>query len=277
MVIKIDYKNLITTVIAVVGLYLGWVQASQEFFGKSLTLEKIATIELGSKMVHPIRDVKLMVAESEVENPHINLFYLNNDGAKPVTPEDFVSEIEIGVEEGTKIISAAVYDDSKALMSLSIVANKIRLSKSLLNPKDSVAFKVLTSGNAPIFTTQARIVGIKAIRMVDEKLDRIPTRSPANKIIDVLVLGSLIFLSVRLTLSTRMPTRFSIMVMCALSCLSAYTIVMSFPYFTTTNHRFEKIILTILLTVIPVILAYIYVKTVEKNDSNSVSPEIKSN
>lgn len=262
MAIRLNYKSLLTTSIALIGLYFAWIPASQEFFGKSLTLENIVGIEIGTKLTDPIKDVKLVVAGEEIVVPTFTLFELKNDGAKPITPEDFVSEIEISTSNDTKIIRVVPYDSSEALISMSIVSNKIKMSKSLLNPNDSVLFKVLTSGKKPTFKVNARIVGVSEIKLVSNKFKVPPTKSTVFKFVDLFVIGSLIFLASIPMFRTSVPTPYYTKQLFFLSCICSSIAVFPFDHFSTFNVRIEKFALSLLLVVTCIGLSLIYSKKI---------------
>jgi len=144
-------------------------------------------------------DVRVSVGGSELQTAYLTVFELVNDGARPVSASEFESSIEITSKNKAEIVRASVTSTKPAdlLPSISIDAGTVKIKPMLLNPGDLVTFAVLSTKDEPMFTSRARIAGVKTVPIVDAQ----SKSTPPLQIVISLFVGLTCFVAANLVLS----------------------------------------------------------------------------
>lgn len=97
-----------------------------------------------------------------ISNLQLVVLALKNSGNRAITKSDFERDLRIDMGVGVSILSADVTKQSPPNLAAQVQAhhNHIVVSPLLLNPKDYVLVKLLTTGAVASAQANARIVGI---------------------------------------------------------------------------------------------------------------------
>lgn len=164
---KLDWKFFLTIVATIAGVvipvYLWQVDATSRTMEVKL---------LSSSALQPatnIQDLQIFLSGKRIESPFLSTFELTNTGSKAILSADFETPIEILPKDGVMVVSAQVTrtDPVNIPVKVSFDEHRVLIAPFLSNPKDTIAFSIITSGEQPIFEPRARIAGIKAISFED--------------------------------------------------------------------------------------------------------------
>ena len=146
-------------VIAAVWLYL--LQKNK----KSLSYNILASNELLTASEEIRGRIKILFDKKPVENVHLLVMQITNDGNLPILPSDFYEPIRISFGEGSKILSAETtnrFPDSFQ-QELNIEGNSLSIVPTLINSKDTLVIKFLLAQYSNGLKIGARIAGIGQI------------------------------------------------------------------------------------------------------------------
>lgn len=164
---KLDWKFFLTLFGTIAGVVVPVYLWQADFSSRSLGLKLLSTSAL--QPAADIQDLQIFLNGKKIESPYLSSFELINTGSKPVLSADFESPIEIFPTGGAKLISAQVTttDPENIPVKITFDDQHILIAPFLSNPKDNVAFSIITSGKPPNFEPRARIAGIKSITFED--------------------------------------------------------------------------------------------------------------
>ena len=112
------------------------------------------------------KDIKVFHNNANVDSVYITEIKIVNTGSIPILPTDYTERIGINFKEDNFVLSAEVTkvepDTINAVFD--IVDNTVLMNSMLLNPKDSINFRLLTKSSYDEFKIIGRIVGIKEIK-----------------------------------------------------------------------------------------------------------------
>ena len=192
---KLDWKYILMLVVAVAGvLVLPLWESYAEYQAHSLKLRRVSQTALKPAETHAMAGLTISVDGVELDAPYLSVVELVNDGSKAISATDFESPLEIRIgpnvfgmfgatfykrgnnftfdqisKIGPSIVRAVVSGTAPRDIEPSIVsdAQSVKLKPLLLNPKDTIAISIITSGGQPQFTPRARIAGISSVAVED--------------------------------------------------------------------------------------------------------------
>jgi len=144
--------------------YLFWLQRQR----KSLSYEVISSTNLLS-ISETIKDT-LEVRRNGVPIPglHLIVIRLTNTGNVPITTTDYETPITFSFKEAGIVLEAQITTtrpkNIKATMEFD--PTSVRLSPSLLNPKDSIELKILLTRFSGQVSVEGRIIGVSHIKEI---------------------------------------------------------------------------------------------------------------
>ncbi|VVP27462.1 hypothetical protein PS858_04138 [Pseudomonas fluorescens] len=193
---KLDWKFFVTLIATIAGVVIPVYLWQADFSSRSIGLRLLSTSAL--QPAANIQDLQIFLNGKKIESPYLSSFELINTGSKPVLSADFESPIEILPTGGAKLVSAQVTTTvpDNIPVKISFDDQRIAIAPILLNPKDTVSFSVITSGEQPFFEPRARIAGINSITLEDfpSKKDEYQTASLNLFLAFALLVPYLIFL-----------------------------------------------------------------------------------
>jgi hypothetical protein len=109
--------------------------------------------------------VKIFYEEHEVSEVALTILYFMNYGNTPIAQNDFESSIDLNFSTGCKVLSAEVVKTIPSTIkpTISIGENMVSISPLLINPRDIILFKILTSKLDHNLKIESRIKGISVI------------------------------------------------------------------------------------------------------------------
>lgn len=146
---------------------------------KSLSVKITSRVSLQPSEQSSVPGMEISIDGARLLNPYVISFEVMNDGGKPIPSADFESSIDFRLDSDTAFIRAKVTALEPKDLDAELVAErkKISLKPLLLNPKESVAITAITSGEAPVVSTKARIIGVPSVVLADgTKLKRTITK-----------------------------------------------------------------------------------------------------
>lgn len=133
---KLDWKFVLTLLITVAGVASpAWLwQADQS--SKSLSIKLATRISIQPKAQDFISGIKMPVDGSQLENPHLVVFEIRNDGSRPIPAADFESPVRIHVVSETSLVRASVTGEAPKDIEATLVSERqdMSLKPTLLNP-----------------------------------------------------------------------------------------------------------------------------------------------
>lgn len=171
MLKKLDWKFLLSITVAIAGLFIPWWLTKLDNGEKSLTVQILSqsSLQLSAKELVP--GLEITIEGAPVKDPYFSVIKLANEGDKAITTKDFENPLEISISPSSgSIVRARVTTKSPDDIQANIDASDkqtIRIAPTLLNPKDSITFSILTSGGKPSFSARARIIGISKVPVSD--------------------------------------------------------------------------------------------------------------
>lgn len=191
-----NWKSFVLIILAIAGIAVPVWLFNTDLSSKSLSLKLITRVSLQPEEQRFIPGMEISIDGSRLENPHIVVFEVRNDGRKPISSTDFESPLDIRLESKTSFVYSRVTGKIPKDIEANISSERqqISLKPTLLNPKDTITITAITSGAPPIFGSKARIVGISAVSLVDS------TNEKTSKATLVLLLSSSVLLLVAFAL-----------------------------------------------------------------------------
>jgi hypothetical protein len=164
---KLDWKFFLTIVATIAGVVI-----PVYLWQTDATSRTIEVKLLSSSALQPatnIQDLQIFLNGKKIESPFLSSFELTNTGSKSILSADFETPIEILPKKGVTVVSAQVTrtDPVDIPVKISFDEHRVFIAPFLSNPKDTIAFSIITSGEQPVFESRARIAGIKAIAFED--------------------------------------------------------------------------------------------------------------
>ncbi len=168
-----DWKYFLTFFITVVGIAVSiWIWQAES--SKSLSIKLITRVSLQPKEQESLPEIEISVDGSRLENPHLVVFEVTNDGSKPILATDFESPLDIRLESKTTFVRSRVTGTIPQDIEATILSERqlISLKPTLLNSKDTITITAITSGAPPIFVYKARVVGISHVSLEDSTIEK---------------------------------------------------------------------------------------------------------
>lgn len=166
---KFDWKFGLTLLIAFAGVAVPvWLwQADQT--SKSLSVRMTTRISLQPKEQDSLVGIEISADGSRLEQPHLVVFEIRNNGNKPIPAADFESPVRIHLISETSIARASISSKSPKDIEATLATERqsISLKPTLFNPGDSTSITAITSGVPPLFEASARIIGITNVSLED--------------------------------------------------------------------------------------------------------------
>ncbi len=175
-----DWKFIATIVAAIAGLAVPVVLWQSELAAHSLTVRLLSTTAL--QPAANIQNLQISLDGQNIDSPYLSSLELINSGSKAVVTADFESPIKIAVNGGAKLVSvqATTTVPKNIPVKLSITPTGAEIAPFLSNPKDIVAFSIITSGGKPSFEARSRIAGISEIGFEDSSTKSIRYWKPLS-------------------------------------------------------------------------------------------------
>lgn len=164
---KLDWKFFLTIVATIAGLVIPVYLWQADATSRTMEVKLLSSSAL--QPATNIQDLQIFLNGKKIESPFLSSFELTNTGSKAILSADFETPIEILPKEGVTVVSAQVTrtDPVNIPVKISFDEHRVFIAPFLSNPKDTIAFSVITSGEQPNFEPRARIAGIKAITFED--------------------------------------------------------------------------------------------------------------
>jgi hypothetical protein len=123
-----------------------------------------------------IQELQIFLNGKKLESPYLSSFELVNTGSKSILSSDFETPIELIAKAGLKVVSAQITSTNPKSIPVKITfdAQRAAIAPFLSNPKDTVTFSIITSGDRPTFEHQARIAGVKEVAFEDSSTGALP-------------------------------------------------------------------------------------------------------
>ncbi|MCX5870196.1 MAG: hypothetical protein NTY00_06115 [Deltaproteobacteria bacterium] len=169
-----DWKFFLTLFIALAGIAIPVWLWQADLSSKSLSVKLNTRVSLQPKEQESLPGIEISVDGSRLENPHLVVFEVTNDGSKPILATDFESPLDIRLESKTSFVRSQVTGTIPKDIEATILSERQRISlkPTLLNPKDTIAITAITSGASPIFVYNARVVGISHVSLEDSTIEK---------------------------------------------------------------------------------------------------------
>jgi hypothetical protein len=96
---------------------------------------------------------------------------VRNSGTLPIQPSDYEKPISFSMGQNSQILSVDTIEADPPELTVKVIFKNERLflEEKLLNSKDSITFKILVKDAEDHIYPDARIIGVKRIRSVDQK------------------------------------------------------------------------------------------------------------
>jgi len=164
-----DWKFILifaVTVAGVVGPFWLW-RVDQS--GLSVSIQLVSQVPLHPAEKDAVPGLQIVIDGVPLIDPYFSVVQIKNSGDKPIPTADFESPIEIHSSTATTIAGTRITGKSPDDIDAEITWDKqsVRLKPTLLTPRDSITFSIITSGGRPSFSTRARIVGVKSVDIID--------------------------------------------------------------------------------------------------------------
>jgi hypothetical protein len=111
-------------------------------------------------------EIKVFHNNINIDSIYITEIKVINSGRAPILPADYIEKVGLFFNENNLIISAELTkaDPETINVSFEIEGNKVLMNSVLLNPKDSINFRLLTKLSQNEFKITGRVVGIREIK-----------------------------------------------------------------------------------------------------------------
>ena len=119
----------------------------------------------------PSNQIQILFDGKPVQNVDLLEVLLKNTGSSAILPVDFIKPIEISLGKDTEILSTAVVHEYPSGLNARLATSDraITIEPLLLNPKDTLIVRILTTGQKPSAEVVARVVGIATISMLKSR------------------------------------------------------------------------------------------------------------
>lgn len=166
---KKNWRFLLTIMVAFIGAVIPVWLAKQGQSGPSLLILLQSQTSLELFNMEELSDLEISIRGLPIKKPFLTIFELKNNSETPIMRKDFEAPIEIHAGPIAKIVRANITRKLPNDLEIDLAWDNqaVRIKPMLLNPKDSIAFSILTSGGQPSFSSKARIVGISSIPIVE--------------------------------------------------------------------------------------------------------------
>ena len=112
--------------------------------------------------------IQITYEETPVQNVHLLILRIRNDGSTPITPDDFVEPLHFSFRDDLKILSTEVAETVPDSLRPKVItdASGFTISPLLLNGGDTVILKLLFAypGGVLGLRIHTRIVGVSQIK-----------------------------------------------------------------------------------------------------------------
>lgn len=165
---RLDWKFVLTSLLAVVGVLVPVYLWNADFTAQSLTVRLVSSSALELPADSKIHDLQILVNGSKIESPHIYSLSLVNSGSKPIPSASFETPLEVRTQNDAKLITAQITGTEPADIPAKILIedNKLRILPFLSNPRDQINVTLVSSGPLDL-VAQARIAGVRDILFED--------------------------------------------------------------------------------------------------------------
>ncbi|WP_058544986.1 hypothetical protein [Pseudomonas fluorescens] len=165
------YASMIATVASIVIPVYVW---QSDLSAHSLELKLRSTTAL--QPASDIQELQIFLNGEKLESPYLSSFELVNTGSKSILSSDFETPIQLTATTGLKVVSAQITSTNPRSIPVKITFDEQRavIAPFLSNPKDTVTFSIITSGDWPRFEHQARIAGVKEVTFQDSSNGALP-------------------------------------------------------------------------------------------------------
>jgi hypothetical protein len=135
---------------------------------KSLAYSIVSITRLLSVKTEIKKDLQMFYKGKPIEQVHLVLVKIVNNGNLPVTANDFERPFSLQFKKNTQILNAEVANANPSSLqpSIKVEEQKIIVDPILLNSSDSVTLKLLVSKLTCDFDVDARVVGVREIREI---------------------------------------------------------------------------------------------------------------
>ncbi|MBK6646837.1 MAG: hypothetical protein IPG44_14025 [Anaerolineales bacterium] len=142
---------------------------------KSLAYEIVTSTPLLAVSDEVKGKVQILFEGVQVQNVHLVIFNIINDGNIGITSSDFERPITINLSENAKILSLEVIKTSPGNLDPRLITSEtaITISPLLLNAGDVISIRLLVAQYNNVINIDARILGITKIKIISDKVDRI--------------------------------------------------------------------------------------------------------
>ena len=164
-----DWKFVVSLAAAIAAVIVPVWLWQADLSSKSLAITLSTCISLQPAEKESLQGIEISFEGKRLENPHLVILEITNDGSKPILANDFESPLEIRLASETHFLHSRITEKIPKDIDtdLSIEKNRVSLKPSLLNPKDTIRVTAITDGVAPIFEAKARVVGIPSVSITD--------------------------------------------------------------------------------------------------------------
>ena len=137
---------------------------------KRLAYEIVSNTQLVGVKSEVQNKIKIYYENKLVENVHLLLIRIINNGNQSISIGDFAKRIDINLGNNLNILTCEIlrqYPDNLDINVIKMV-DSIEIEPLLLNPKDNFTIKILLSDYKENFEVSARIEGISKIEVYKE-------------------------------------------------------------------------------------------------------------
>ncbi len=139
---------------------------------KDVTYELLSNTPLLTVREKGLGQLQLTYNGIPVDSPRLAVIRLTNNGNTSIATADYERPISFSFGEGATVLSSAITATSPDNLTIAVetVNNNVVLQPTLLNPSDSLTFKVLISGKDHDLRADGRIHGVHRIHPSVERL-----------------------------------------------------------------------------------------------------------
>lgn len=172
----------------------------------SLELQHLSTTTLLEKSP-AIAKLKVFYDKNEIDSLSKIRFALVNTGKKPILKKDLISPPTLTFSKEANLLEFQTERLSPENLEFHPEMNRsaqtVSLSFPLLNPSDVIEFSILLGGHLPDYKMEARIAGIKKLKIIDraKELEKQPKRISWT----VYLVGVLTFFMIIMIVSSSIP------------------------------------------------------------------------
>ena len=148
-----------------VGLYV-WDRRRER---KKVSLEVMANVPLFRVSPRAGKKLRVLYGDREISNLSLIQYRIQNTGRLPIPPADIVKPIRICLSPKASIVETGIVSLQPPDLNVQVSQiddSTVELTKSLLNPGDSVVGKIVAADNDGSIRTEARIVGVSSIKTI---------------------------------------------------------------------------------------------------------------